>query len=344
VHHAPDRSGHGYDGVHTGGESRNHLGDVYNRHVTYNYAAPCLPLEGTEKQREDEVARGRETARLEAERRLEEEKRLANEHQQLEFLRALVFDAMGSRQATIGLTHTDTCTWIVEAPEYLRWREESCRPENHGVLWIKGNPGCGKSTLMKYALNIAQERDDGDIVASFFFNARGQPLEKSAEGMYRSLLRQVLSRLPHLYSDRTHIKQQTWSVEMLQTILQATVLALKSDEHLILYIDALDECVQDEARDVVGHFEELVDLAVSQGLRFSVCFSSRHYPHITMHKFEELKLDDRIEHLDDISKYVHSNVSRLNVPLSAKAKIEADIERRSSGIFLWAVLVIKILK
>lgn len=86
---------------------------------------------------------------------------------------------MYSRQATIGIAHTDTCTWIVEAPEYLRWRDESCLPEHHGVLWIKGNPGCGKSTLMKYALDIAQKRDQdgGDIIVSFFFNARGQPLE-----------------------------------------------------------------------------------------------------------------------------------------------------------------------
>lgn len=344
AHRASDRSGHQYDGVSTGGESRNHLGDVYTSNVTYNYGAPSLPTESTEKQREDEDARRREVAQLEAERRLEEENRLAREYQRREFLQALRFDVMDSRLATIGLAHADTCTWIAEAPEYVRWRDESCLPEHHGVLWIKGNPGCGKSTLMKYALDIAQERDDGNIIASFFFNARGQPLEKSAEGMYRSLLRQVLSKLPHLYSDRSHIKQQTWVVETLQTMLQTSVLALKPEERLVLYIDALDECVQDEVRDVVGNFEELVDLAVSRGLRFSICFSSRHYPHITMHKFEELKLDDQTEHLDDIVKYVHSNVSRLDVPISAKVKIEADIKRRSSGIFLWAVLVIKILK
>ena len=340
--HGP--SGHRYDRVQIGGESRTHLGDVYNRHVTYNYGAPFLPLESTEKRREDEDIRRREAARLEAEGRLEEEKRIASERQRLDFLQALRFDAMDSRQATIGLAHTNTCTWIVEAPEYVRWRDESCRSVHHGVLWIKGKPGSGKSTLMKYVLNDARERDDGDITASFFFNARGQPLEKSAEGMYRSLLRQVLSKLPHLYSDRTHAQQQNWSVEMLRNILQTTVMALNSGEHLVLYIDALDECIQDEVRDVVGHFEELVDLAVSRGLRLSICFSSRHYPHISMHKFEELKLDGRTEHIDDISKYVHSNVSRLDVPLSTKAQIEAEIERRSSGIFLWAVLVIKIIK
>ncbi|KAM0709344.1 hypothetical protein Q7P35_003382 [Cladosporium inversicolor] len=337
---ALDRSGHRYDRVQIGGESRNHLGDVYTKNVTYNYGAPFLSSESTGKQREDQHARFREEARLEI------EKRSANENQRLEFLQALEFDATDSRQATIGQAHTDTCTWIVEAPEYLRWRDESYLPTHHGVLWIKGNPdsGSGKSTLMKYTLRMTQEQACGDLIACFFFNARGEFLEGSAEGLYRSLPYQVLSELPYLYSDRTHIKQQKWSVEMMENMLQTSVLALKPDEHLVLYIDALDECIQDEVRDVVGHFENLVDLATSRGLRFSICLSSRHYPHITMQRFEELRLDDRNEHIEDISKFVHSNVDRLSIPISAKTKIETEIISRSFGVFLWAVLVIKILR
>jgi hypothetical protein len=127
---------------------------------------------------------------------------------------------------------------------------------------------------------------------------------------------------------------------MLESILQTSVMALRPGEHVVLNIDALDECVHSEIRDVVGHLENLVDLAVSRGLHFW----SRQYPHITMYKFEELILDDRDEHLEDISKYVHTHVGRLGVPSSTKAKIEADINRRSLGIFLWAILAIKILR
>lgn len=319
AHPVPDRSGHRYDKVQIGGESRNHLGDVYTKNVTYNYGAPFLPHGSREK-------------------------RLAHENQRLEFLKALKFDTMASRLATIGPAHSDTCAWIVQTPEYVRWRNEGYRSEHHGVLWIKGKPGSGKSTLMKYALSNAQKRADGDIIVSFFFNARGQSLERSSEGMYRSLVYQLLSKLPHLYSDQNHVKQQMWSVETLEIMFQTSVLALEPDYHVVLYIDALDECTQAEVRDVVGRFEDLVNLTVARGLRFSVCLSSRHYPHITMHKFEGLTLDDRKEHLEDISSYVYSNVARLSIPTSAKSKIEVDIKRRSSGIFLWAVLVIKILR
>jgi hypothetical protein len=215
---------------------------------------------------------------------------------------------------------------------------KSWRALDQGQTWLR------QVHSDKYALQIAQERGDGDVVASFLFNARGQSLDKCAEGMYRSLLHQVLTELPHLYSDRTHVEPPSWSVEMLESILQTSVMALRPGEHVVLYIDALDECVHSEIRDVVGHLENLVDLAVSRGLHFSICLSSRHYPHITMHKFEELILDDRDEHLEDISRYVHTHIGRLGVPSSTKAKIEADINRRSLGIFLWAILAIKILR
>ncbi|GAB7332017.1 hypothetical protein MBLNU13_g03917t1 [Cladosporium sp. NU13] len=69
AHRVSGRSGHQYDSVCIGGDSRNHLGDVYNRYVTYVYEALSLPLESTEKQREEEDVRRREAARLEAKKK-----------------------------------------------------------------------------------------------------------------------------------------------------------------------------------------------------------------------------------------------------------------------------------
>lgn len=343
-HRAPERSGHRYDGVNTGGESKNHLGDVYANNVTYNYGAPRLPSGSKEQTSVDAEFRSPAAARLEEGRNHEREDRFAKEQQRRELMSSLRFDAMNSRSATIAPAHTDTCTWIVEAPEYVGWRDQSRRHEHHGVLWIKGKPGSGKSTLMKYALGVAQERDHNFSIVSFFFNARGQSLEKSAEGMYRSLLQQILSKLPHIYSGQTHVKDQFWPIEVLENMFRQFILSLKLNGQVVCYIDALDECTEAEVRDVVGLFEDLVDLTVSRGINFSVCFSSRHYPHITMHRFQELKLDDRDEHLQDISKYVHTNVGRLDIPHSSKDDIEVDIERRSSGVFIWVVLVIKMLR
>jgi hypothetical protein len=63
-------------------------------------------------------------------------------------LRALSFDGMSDRLMSITPAHAETCNWILDRPEYLRWRDLAQNFSHHGVLWIKGNAGTGKSTLM----------------------------------------------------------------------------------------------------------------------------------------------------------------------------------------------------
>ena len=60
-----------------------------------------------------------------------------------------------------------------------------------GFFWIQGNPGTGKSTLMKLLFEVAElnaKDDPSQIMLSFFFLARGTVEEKSTTGLYRSLL------------------------------------------------------------------------------------------------------------------------------------------------------------
>ncbi len=42
------------------------------------------------------------------------------------------------------------------------------------------------------------EATSSEVIVSFFFNARGDDLEKSVDGMYRSLLFQLFKSLPDL--------------------------------------------------------------------------------------------------------------------------------------------------
>jgi adenylylsulfate kinase-like enzyme len=51
--------------------------------------------------------------------------------------------------------HAKTCSWLIRKPEYLDWLNPSKLSQHHGFLWIKGKPGAGKSTVMKFALAYA---------------------------------------------------------------------------------------------------------------------------------------------------------------------------------------------
>lgn len=89
-------------------------------------------------------------------------------------------------------------------------------------------------------------------------------------------------------------------------------------------------------------FEELTGLATSKQIQFRVCFSSRHYPRITMAKYQELNLEDQEGHENDITVYIR-NKFRVPLPERSKSHIATQIQQRASGIFLWVVLVVGIL-
>ncbi|THZ63580.1 purine and uridine phosphorylase [Aureobasidium pullulans] len=99
-------------------------------------------------------------------------------------LDALNFEQLDARHTTIKKTHTGTCKWLFSKSEYLDWQDEQKLHEHHGFLWIKGKPGAGKSAIMKFAYSEAQARSNNSAVVSYFFNARGERLEKSTCGIY----------------------------------------------------------------------------------------------------------------------------------------------------------------
>ncbi|KAN0096829.1 hypothetical protein V8E51_015634 [Hyaloscypha variabilis] len=83
-------------------------------------------------------------------------------------------------------------------------QQGTCRyqhADHSGFLWIKGNPGTGKSILIKFLFEKATSNTNGDpsqVTLSFFFLARGIIEEKSTTGLYRSLLYQLLNKVVEL--------------------------------------------------------------------------------------------------------------------------------------------------
>ena len=113
---------------------------------------------------------------------------------------------METRQATIKRAHPKTCEWMLNQPEYVDWLISPKLAYHNGILWIRAKPGAGKSTLMKFLLDhFRGTRTDCHTIA-FFFNVRGQLLEKSTLGTYRSLLWQTLNipGLQHLVDAVAH--------------------------------------------------------------------------------------------------------------------------------------------
>ncbi|KAF2689663.1 hypothetical protein K458DRAFT_290915, partial [Lentithecium fluviatile CBS 122367] len=263
-------------------------------------------------------------------------------------LDSLRFDQIDARQMTINNAHAKTCKWLLNNRQYLDWLDEAKLDEHHGFLWIKGKAGAGKSTLMKFVFLNARKTMKKHTILSFFFNSCGEDMEKSTIGAYRSLLLQLLERLPALQStfDLLGLSASSfgtdhqWSIELLKMLLEQALRALE-ESRVVCFIDALDECEEEQVRDMIQFFERIGEIAVSTNIRLHVCFSSRHYPHITIRRGLELVLEGQEGHTQDIADYVETE---LKIGQSKIAQqIRSELQKKASGIFMWVVLVVGIL-
>lgn len=308
-----------YENISADGHSRNVYGDIYNTYHVHSQDEAGAP-----------------------EHPSVESRKAANDAAKT-LMDALAFDQMDTRLATISTAHAQTCQWLFAREEYASWRNPETLHKHHGFFWIKGKPGAGKSTLMKCAYQYGGGTHK-DFTMSFFFNARGECLQKSAEGMYRSLLYQLLKKMPGLAPAlaecRGRSTQQSWHLAQLEDMLAKAVQALGSNA-VTCYVDALDECDDEEARKMIEHFETLGKCAANAETEFRVLLSSRHYPHILLEGCLELHVEKQKEHEADIAEYIRCKLKIGKGRLALE--IQDEIRKRACGVFLWVVLVIRIL-
>jgi hypothetical protein len=80
----------------------------------------------------------------------------------------------------VGQTYHVDCAWddMLGHAAYSAWYrgQETCA--HRGLIWIKGKPGSGKSSFLKFAFSRAAEKlqSDGACVVGFFFHPLDQHL------------------------------------------------------------------------------------------------------------------------------------------------------------------------
>ncbi|SPO05897.1 uncharacterized protein DNG_08586 [Cephalotrichum gorgonifer] len=157
------------------------------------------------------------------------------------------FPDMTDRSMDITPAAKGTYSWLLQHQKYKAWISR-----NQDLLWIKGKPGSGKSTLLKYALKNHSAGKD-DLILSFFFYGRGNDLQKSPLGFFRSLLHQILKQVPDSSPDLIDTfdakckdlggprDKWQWHLEELQSFFESSLLKVLETRSVWLFIDALDE-------------------------------------------------------------------------------------------------------
>ncbi|KAK4141525.1 vegetative incompatibility protein HET-E-1 [Dichotomopilus funicola] len=262
-------------------------------------------------------------------------------------LKSLAFPQMQNRSHDISSAVEGTCEWLLQHETYQSWA--AC---DRGLLWIKGKPGSGKSTLLKHALYKHKTRDDA-LILSFFFHGRGDELQKTPLGLWRSLLHQILRKAPGALQDlidefgtkRKQIgepgEKWNWHEEELWSFFKSSLSKILITRPVWVFIDALDECGKKNAVKLVQIFKSLLQSLLSQSTNLRqccICFSCRNYPILDRDtSMFEIRTED--ENQRDISTFVDGQLAAFCSP--TLSRIPALITERASGIFMWARLVVE---
>ncbi|KAE8453239.1 hypothetical protein EG329_011306 [Mollisiaceae sp. DMI_Dod_QoI] len=288
-------------------------------------------------------------------------------------LESLHFDSIDDRQVAIRPPHTNTFSWIfqdgsVAVPESgSKVRFGDWLKSESNLFWISGKPGSGKSTLMKY---LYSHRETGKcldewaqdyqlITASYFFWSAGRiAMQKSQEGLLRSVLYQILRKspelIPHAYPDEWQsyvsngIPRGDTSLNLTPSALLAAFkrIAINSSESktkFCFFIDGLDE--------YEGKTSEIIHLLqILQTMPFlKICASSRPW-----NEFEEFFGQDPSNKFymqdftrEDIKAYVwdtfekNKNFQELKEGDDKCLDLVQDIVDTAKGVFLWVFLAVR---
>jgi Cdc6-like AAA superfamily ATPase len=137
--------------------------------------------------------------------------------------------------------HENTCTWILGNQHYREWAEK----DGPAILWISGDPGCGKSVLSSFLTKeLTHEKTNQLYMAYFFCDDKDERL-RTAHAILKNVLTQLLDQIPDFImyflaepEYNTNKGETSWSFGMLWRVFERII----NDAHhgqLYILIDAL---------------------------------------------------------------------------------------------------------
>ncbi|KAF4483601.1 small s [Fusarium agapanthi] len=226
---------------------------------------------------------------------------------------------------------------------------------DHSLFWVTGKPCSGKSTLMKF---VSEHQDTRNLlqkwaghrellIVNHYFDATGLPIQKSLEGLLRSLVFGILSAKPSL------LKNSPSSLGSASSTLPATfklgdiLSSITRNEvpvNICFFIDGLDEYEGDHAKlcQLMEDISSLPHVKVIVSSRPLAVFDG------SLNISSEAKLSMEEVNRSDISRYItfHLEGSHGQSCMGRSKYKDLDLEALSAqaqGDFLWAVLVTRFL-
>jgi hypothetical protein len=269
-------------------------------------------------------------------------------------IKSLEIPGRDNRLETIDAKFSHTFEWAFDEDSILaNWIRKGT-----GMFWIHGKPASGKSTLMKFIYQSQQTwellhrfaSEALQIKVSFFFYDRGPLLERSFEGLLRSILHQLLQASNSLAlllaqelqsGSMPSFTAENWSIDKLESCIHSVLRQTLIKMEVFFVFDALDE-YDGQPEFVCNFLEELIGVTANSTNKLKIIFSSRSWDIFKRHfgAYPSLQLQDHTK--NDIREYcigfVESKGEDISVVLRTLTPVVIE---RANGVFLWVKLVLQ---
>ena len=253
-------------------------------------------------------------------------------------------------QRTKGGLLKDSYKWILENENFKTWRQD----HESRLLWVKGNPGKGKTMLLCGIIDELGNSLVGSGLLSYFFCQGTDSQINNATAVLRGLIyllaRQQTSLISHVREmygpDGKPLFREMNSWDTFSEIFE-NIIRDPSLRNTYLIIDALDECETD-----LPQLLKFIADNSSASPRVKWIISSRNRPDIE----QQLKLDESgvalsLELSENAEQVAHAVRAYIDFKVSTVPSLQDDDEERrqvrdimrqkANGTFLWVALVIK---
>ncbi|KAL6789029.1 NACHT domain-containing protein [Trichoderma sp. SZMC 28012] len=255
-------------------------------------------------------------------------------------------------EATKGGLLKDSYRWILEHSDFQQWRDD----EQSRLLWIKGDPGKGKTMLLcgivnELAPHTKLKDEKSNTLLSYCFCQAADERINSATAVLRGLIYLIVEQQPPLISHITK-KYKYGGATIFKDVnawfalseIFSDILEDKRLEQAYVIIDALDECVND-----LPKLLDFINTKSTISPRIKWIVSSRNWSDI------EERLDSAAQQrklcleLNEksistaVNAYISHQVDRLAQKRKYNAKtkhaVHHHLSSNSNDTFLWVALV-----
>lgn len=95
---------------------------------------------------------------------------------------------------------------------------------------------------------------------------------------------------------------------ILEEILTSAILASVNQQHVVVFVDALDEAGTKSAQQLAGYFHWLIGRAKEKQLYIQVCISCRYYPIMESGRIIEIMIEDHNQ--QEIATYIQDKLNK----------------------------------